>query len=181
MGLTYHFRLTAPATATAAALADFLCELESEAKVMGFDPTIVVNAPFETNEQRAFSRRLTIGLTVTDPRLKRSRLTEKEGIWAHDTVSGSCCVAPAHGVVLVVTDERKRECVLGFFRYPAFIRDADGCEIMPTPNEGAWVFSEFIKTADPRYRKLVKRFAEAGFLAFEQDDYGISAQAAGET
>lgn len=173
MGLTYHFRFAASGTTRAPELADFLSNVEIDAKRMGFDPTVVLDAPFDTEERRLFSRRLTTGLGVQDSRLKCAPLPERLGIWWHDTTNGSCRLAPEHGVVLIVTDERGAEGVFGFFRYPATIRDENGRDIMVTPGADTWTFSEFIKTADPRYRKLVKRFADAGFLAFEQDDYNV--------
>lgn len=70
MGLTYHFEFKALATTTAQELETFLRVIEQEAKAMGFTPTLVLNAVFDTTERKQFARRLTSGLPVEDARLK---------------------------------------------------------------------------------------------------------------
>jgi len=171
MGLTYHFKFAAPSSTRSAELAGFLREVEADAREMGFGPTIVMDGPFDTEERRQFARRLTTGLAIEDRRLKRPRLPDTACVWSHDPVNGSCRVMPEHGVILVVTDARGIECVFGFLRYPRAIRDERANEIMKIELGGGWVFSEFLKSGDPRYRKIVKRFDEAGYLVLEQDDY----------
>lgn len=171
MGLTYHFQFASPAATPASELAEFLGEVEFAAKEMGFGPTLVVNGPFDTTERREFARRLTTGRSITDAQLKRPRLPDNLGTWMHDGVAGSCRIAPEHGVILVLTDEHGQEGVFGFFRYPALIRDRDGNEILRTGLDADWTFSEFLKTGDARYRRIVRMFDEAGFLVQETDDY----------
>ena len=70
MGLTYHFSFRAPAERTAGDLEAFLRIVEKDARAMGFQPTLVVNAVFDSTERKQFARRLTTGLPVEDARLK---------------------------------------------------------------------------------------------------------------
>lgn len=95
MGLSYHYEFRAPAATTAKELENFLLEVQQYAEFAGFDPTVVLNVPFDTPERRRFSRRL--GGAIRD---KGDR------------------VDPKHGVVLVVTDERGAETCFGFLRFP---------------------------------------------------------------
>lgn len=168
MGLTYHFSFTAAASVTAEELAAFLQDIEGDARLMGFHPTIVVNAPFDNSDRRDFSRRTARGLVVEDERL-RGIVLPPETCWNHG--ADYCRLAPEHGVLLVVTDREGRETVFGFFRYPRVIRDRDGREIMPVPGDGAWVSGNFVNSPDHRYRAIVRRFAEAGYLASELDEF----------
>ena len=77
-------------------------------------------------------------------------------------------------MVLVVTDEQGRETILGFFRFPETLRDTKGNIVAETGLGGAWCFRDHVKSADPRFRKLVKEFAEAGYVTTEQDDFAGS-------
>jgi hypothetical protein len=70
MGLSYYYEFAAPATVTAGELEQFLKALEFKAKPLGFSPTSVLNAPFDTPERRAFARRLCGGYYVEDERLR---------------------------------------------------------------------------------------------------------------
>lgn len=172
MGLTYHFSLTAPASVPAAELEAFLRNVEGDARLMGFHPTAVVNGPFDSVERRDFARRVARGLVVEDPRLRGAEFPE--GLcWAAG--DGGCRLAPEHGVMLVVTDERGVETVFGFFRHPRVIRDRAGREIMAAPGDGAWMSGACTKSADPRYRAIVRRFAAAGYLASELDEFEAAA------
>ena len=58
MGLSYHFTLTAPAEAKSEELEQLLKGVERQAKKLGFKPTMVLNALFDTAERREFARRL---------------------------------------------------------------------------------------------------------------------------
>ena len=168
MGLTYHFSFTAPASVPAEDLAAFLQDIEGDARLMGVQPTTVVNGPFDTPERREFARRVARGLTVEDDRM-RGVEPLKETCWSSG--ESYCRLAPEHGVLLVVTDERGSEIVFGFFRYPRVIRDHAGREIMPVPGDGAWVSGDCVKSPDQRYRAIVRRFAAAGYLASELDEF----------
>lgn len=170
MGPTYHFSLAAPALVKAEELEAFLQDIEGDARLMGFDPTTVINGPFDSPERRDFARRVARGFLVEDGRLRGLQFPE-ETCWSFGVEAGFCRLAPEHGVVLVVTDERGRETVFGFFRYPRMICDRAGREIMPVPGEGAWVSGSFVNSPDPRYRSLVRRFADAGYLASELDEF----------
>jgi hypothetical protein len=171
MGLTYEFAFRAPATKSAEDLEDFLRGLEAAAQQMGFCPTTVVNGVFDTTERKQFSRRLTAGLPVEDARLKGANLPDDSRVWQLDASGGSCRVPPSSGVVLVVTNERGEETVMGFLRFPETVKDVQGRIVAETGLGGAWWFRDFLKTPDPRYRMLVRKFAEAGFLETERDDY----------
>ena len=168
MGLTYHFSFAAPAAVPAADLESFLQNVEGDARLMGFNPTTVVNGPFDTPARREFARRVARGLTVEDERLRSVELS-MEACWTCG--DGYCRLAPEHGVLLVVTDERNCEAVFGFFRYPRMIRDRTSREIMTVPGDGAWVSGDCVKSPDQRYRAIVRRFADAGYLASELDEF----------
>lgn len=171
MGLTYHFGFVAPATVSDRTLEAFLRRVERDAQAMGFRPTAVINGPFDTPERRDFSRRIARGLTVTDPRL-RGRTLPEEGYWSRG--EGFCRLAPERGVVLIVTSERGEETALGFFRYPDTIRDREGRTVMSTPGDNVWRSADCVKSPDPRYRSLVRRFAEAGYLDSEIDEFAAA-------
>lgn len=173
MGLTYHYSFTAPAAVPPEKLESFLLNVEGDARLMGFNPTTVVNGPFDTPERREFARRVARGLTVEDDRLQGVELP-KEAYWSCG--DGYCRLAPEHGVLLVATDERGCEVVFGFFRFPRVIRDRTGREIMPVPGNGAWVSGDCIKSPDQRFRAVVRRFAAAGYLASELDEFMPAAQ-----
>src|SRR5205809_6766825 len=103
MGLTYHFEFKAPATTTAGELESFLRGVEQEAKAMGFRPTLVLNAVFDSTERKQFARLLTPGLRVEDARLKGADVPDDRRVWHVETANGSCRVPPTCGVVLAVT------------------------------------------------------------------------------
>lgn len=173
MGLTYHFSFGAPARTTAHDLEAFLRDVEIQAVRLGFQPTVVVNGPFDTAERRDFARRVARGLRFEDERLKGVDLPDTQ-FWSKDPVTGSCRLAPEHGVVLVVTDERGRESVFGFFRYPRKVRACDGRVVMPVPGDGSWASGNFVVSPDPRYRAVVRMFADAGYLVSELDEYAAA-------
>jgi hypothetical protein len=173
MGLTYHYSFTAPAAVPPEELEAFLQDIEGDTRLMGFRPTTVVNGPFDTPERREFARRVARGLTVEDERLRGVELSN-EAYWSCG--DGYCRLAPEHGVLLVVTDERGCEVVFGFFRYPRVIRDRTGRKIMPVPGDGAWVSGDCMKSPDQRYRAIVRRFNAAGYLASELDEFMPAAQ-----
>ena len=123
MGLTYHFKFRAAASKQPEELVSFLRSVEEEARELGFAPTTVLDAVFDTTERKQFSRRLTPGLRVEDPRLKGADLPDDSRVWHLSTAEGTCRVPPSSGVVLVVTNERGQETVMGFLRFPERIED----------------------------------------------------------
>jgi hypothetical protein len=171
MGLSYHFEFRAPAAKTADQLVSFLRSVEEEAKKLGFAPTLVLDAVFDTTERKQFSRRLTTGLPVEDSRLKGANLPDDSRVWHLNTAGGTCRVPPSQGVVLVVTNERGQETVMGFLRFPQRITDSQGRVVAETGLGATWYFRDFVDSPDPRYRALVKKFAEAGYLVAERDEF----------
>jgi hypothetical protein len=171
MGLTFRFTLTAPATTTAAELEKFLKSVESEAQAMGFKPTQLFRASFDTKERKEFARRIHTTYLLTDERLTGVVLPSEKQAWRHDANSGDCWILPEQAVVLVVTDERQVEVVFAFALYSETLNDINGRPLVTIPVGGRWYFSDFTQTPDPRYRKLVNRFAEAGFLESAKDDF----------
>lgn len=177
MSLTYRYSFSAPAETPAEELEVFLRSVETEAKALGFDPTIVLNVKFETPEQRDFARRLSASRVVEDDRLKGNVNLRDDQAWHHHRESGTARLIAREGVVLVITDERGREACFGFLRYPGEIRDTAGVKIMDTPFGQRWQFSDFVQTSDPRYRKLVGQFRLAGYLRSEEDGFADDTQA----
>jgi hypothetical protein len=171
MGLSYFYSLTAPATKTAAELEKFLREVEKEALKMGFNPTLVFNAPFDTKERWEFARWFTTGQKLESDKLKGVMLLREGQIWSHDPATGFCCVIPQHGVLLVVTNEKGHEIVFGFLRYPVTLKDLNGKDVVETGIGDRWHYRSFLDSPDPRYRKIVKHFKAAGFLESEKDEY----------
>lgn len=171
MGLTYHYAFRAPATVTPSVLSDFLRGVEKFAVSLGFRPTTVLSAAFDSPERLEFARRLTTGLPLQTDLIKNRRMSDINGVWFYDPDRGSCRVAPKQGVLLVVTDERGCESIFGFFRYPTHLTDSSGQRIGPTDFDQGWMFTDHMKSPDPRYRAIVKKFAEAGYLEFEKDEF----------
>jgi len=171
MGLSYHFTFSAPAIAAAKDLVMFLKSVEKEAKVMGFEPTLVLDAAFDTPKRQEFARQLTTGLRLENDKLKGVVLLRDGQVWQHDPVTGSCRVIPNRGVVLVVTDVQKRETVFGFFQFPATLQDLNGKDVAMTHQGDRWTFQNFVNSPEPRFRRMVKRFAVAGYLDAEQDEF----------
>lgn len=174
MGLSYHYSFRAAPSATAEELAAFLRLVEGDARLMGFAPTLVVTGPFDNPERRDFARRVARPLTVEDRRLRFAELPA-ELCWTFLPDVGVCRLAPKEGVLLVVTDERGRESVFGFFRFPEVIRDIGGRELMRIEGGGSWSSGGFVDSPDPRYRAIVRRFRDAGFLESEHDEFARAA------
>ena len=171
MGLSYHYSFSAPDTTTAAELEEFLHSVEEDAKELGFAPVLVLDAAFDTSERQKFARQLTTGARVESDKLKGVVLLRDGQVWNHDPVTGSCRVIPKCGVVLVVTNAQKHESVFGFFRYPTALQDLNGKDVVATHQGGRWTFQNFVNSPDPRFRQIVKRFADAGYLVAERDEF----------
>lgn len=171
MALSFYYKFGAPAGKTAEALEQFFKTLEVDARRLGFTPTLVVNAWFDSPERRRFARQLTSGLPLENDRFKGDVPVDETQVFSHDPATGMCRVIPEQGVFLVVTNEQREETVLGMFRYPEFIRDSNGRNIAPTNAGADWRFEDFVDSPDPRFRVLVRKIADAGFLREAVDEY----------
>jgi hypothetical protein len=174
MGLSYFYEFQEPAKTTAAELETFLKEVQLYAESVGFDPTMVLNVPFDTPERREFAHRLSASLWVQDERLKAGAIPDPEQVRNHDPTSGECRLIPERGVVLVVTDEKGCETTFGFLRYPSRISDQRGNVLAETDHGDAWVFRDFVDSPDPRFRRVVQMFDKAGYLRSESDEFKSS-------
>ncbi len=171
MGLSYYYTLTAAATASAQDLTAFLKGVEKEVQRMGFEPTIVLDATFDTAERRRFVRGLTTGFPIEDERLKGVALPADAAVWEHNPHGGSCHLLPSRGVVLVITDAQGCETVFGFFQFAEIVKDVHGRAFAETGLSGRWHLSQFVDSPDPRFREIVRLFDEAGFLESEKDEF----------
>jgi hypothetical protein len=171
MSLSYHFSFAASAKTKPGDLEAFLKSIEPEAKEMGFNPTLVLNASFDTPERKEFARRLVTGLPVEDERLKGVALPTPGTVWSHDQQQGKARVIPTKAVMLVLTDERQCETIFGFYKYPEEVLDIHGKAIAKTGLKNRWVSRDFVDSPDPRFRTLVRRFADAGYLESEKDEF----------
>ena len=103
MSLSYYFTFNARPEIKAEELMAFLKGVEIEAKRLGFSPTLVLNASFDTVERRQFARRLTMGLRIADERLAGAEFLGNAAIWRRNPQDGSCRLLPTNGVVLAVS------------------------------------------------------------------------------
>ena len=171
MGLSFFYEFTAPADTSASELETFLRDVEREAKSLGFNPTIVLNVPFDTPERREFANRLGGNFALQDERLKGAAIPVPGQLRIHDPESGECRLFPDRGVVLVVTDERGCESCFGFFQFPEHIIDIHGAILANTGLEGRWRFRDFVDSPDSRYRVIVAKFSERGFARSVKDEF----------
>jgi hypothetical protein len=74
-------------------------------------------------------------------------------------------------VVLVVTDEQGCETMFGFFQYAESVKDVHGRTLAETGLAGRWHLSQSVDGPDPRFRAVVRLFAEAGLLEREKDEF----------
>ena len=138
---------------------------------MGFKPTMVLDAPFDTAEQKQFARRLTTGLPVEDIRLKGANLPDDSRVWHHDSTSGSCRVPPSRGVVLVVTHETGCETIFGFFQFPEAVLDTRRRVVAETGIERSVVVPDFVKVRTSASGRSSTSSGDAGFVEEEVDEY----------
>ena len=127
--------------------------------------------PFDTPERREFANRLGGNFTLQDDRLKGIAMPAPGQLRDHDRESGECRLFPERAVVLVVTDERGCEACFGFFQFPEHVTDMNGAILADTGLEGRWWFRDFVNSPDPRYRAIVKRFDERGFVRVVKDEF----------
>ena len=132
MSLSYYFTFSARPETKAEELVAFLKGVETEAKRMGFSPTLVLDASFDTAERREFARRLTAGLRVQGGRLASATLPADASVHRDDLHNGSCRLMPTDGVIPVVTDEHGDAIIVGFFRYPEEVKDVNGSTVAET-------------------------------------------------
>ena len=171
MGLTCHFEIGASAEHTPEQLEEFLKTVDQEALNLGFKPTSVLNVPFDTEERRQFARRLTTGHLIQSEKLKGVVLLGEGQVFTHSALQGDCRLIPEHGVILVVTDEHRCETIFGFFRYPTALKDVNGRNLLSTGLGRDWFFRDSFKSPDPRFRKLLRKFAAADYLKNLEDDF----------
>jgi hypothetical protein len=171
MSLSLHFTFSAPTKTSAAVLEDFLHDVEADALKIGFNPTLVLNVPFNTKERREFVRWFTTGLKLESEKLKGVVMLRDGQVWGHDPAQGFCFVIPEHGVLLTVTNEKGHETVFGFLRYPKSLKDLNGNAVVNTGAGKGWMYRNFVDSPDPRYRQIVKRFTDAGYTELEKDEF----------
>ena len=92
-------------------------------------------------------------------------------VWSHDQQHGTARVIPRKAVVLILTDERQCETIFGFFKYPEEVMDIHGKPIAKAGLKNRWISRDFVDSPDPRFRKIVRRFADAGYLESEKDEF----------
>ncbi len=61
--------------------------------------------------------------------------------------------------------------MFAFARYPKALTDLNGRVLLEIPVGGRWHFEDFIQSPDPRFRKIIKRFADAGYVESVRDDF----------
>jgi hypothetical protein len=168
MSLNYYYEFGAPASATAQELEEFLHGVQKSAASLGFDPTVVLNVPFDSQERREFARRLGGMFTFADERLKGAVLDDPAVACRFDAVFGDCRIFPERGVVLVVTNERGEENCFGFFVFPESVATSRGA--IPT-GATEWRFNDYVQSPDSRYRQIVQAFSNAGYLRSARDEF----------
>ena len=171
MSLSYYYTFSAPATAAADDLLEFLGSVEEEAKEMGFKPTMLLEAVFDTPARREFARRVVPAIHIEDEQLQGVVLPVPEQFRDYSPETGHCRLEAERAVILVVTDEHGGETVFGFARYPETLRDIHGRELLKTKVGDKWHWQDFVDSPDPRYRQIVKRFTAAGYTEFENYEY----------
>jgi hypothetical protein len=171
MGLDYTFTLGAPARTPAKTLLDFLKSVGDYAQTLGFQPKSVFSATFATQEQRDFASRIGLPVSIADEKLKGVVQLNEKRVVNFIPIAGRCHVLPKRAVALVVTDEWQCKTVFAFARYPETIDNVNGKALVRIPFGKRWHFSGLIQNPDPRYRKIVKRFADAGYVKTERDEF----------
>jgi hypothetical protein len=138
---------------------------------LGFDPTIVLNVPFDTPERREFANRLGGNFPLQDERIKGVVIPAPGQLRNHDPQSGECRLFPEHGVVLIVTDERGYETCFGFVELPEHIIDIHSAILADIRLGGRWWFRDFVDSPDLRFRAIVAKFSERGFMRTVKDEF----------
>lgn len=175
MSLNFHYEFRAPATTSVEELKSFLSEVGAHALDLGFVNAVTVNCVFRSVDQLDFARRVCLLPWITDERIKSADFSSDPAVCRQDREAGECSVYPASGVILVVVNEAGHEATFGFLKFPQTIAGIaeDGSRVLfEPPGCSDWQFQQRVQSPDPRYRALIRDFAEAGFLASTEDDYG---------
>jgi hypothetical protein len=51
------------------------------------------------------------------------------------------------------------------------LQDLNGRDVVTTHQGDGWTFQSFVNSPDPRFRQIVKRFADAGYLDAARDEF----------
>ena len=174
MSLDYHYEFRAPEAMPVAELKSFLAKVGKHALELGFSNAVTIDCVFRSVDQLDFARRICVLPWVEDERLKTVDFSTDPAVHRQDRELGECGVFPVHGVVLVVVNETGLETTFGFLKFPPAIEgmtDVGSRVRIENPVGADWRFGQRVQSPDPRYRALVRDFAEAGFLASEEDEY----------
>jgi hypothetical protein len=174
MSLDYHYEFRAPALTPVETIRTFLSKVGSHALAMGFIDAVFVDCAFQSDEQRHFARRICDLPWMKHERLQSANFSSDPAVHRLDTEAGECGVFPVSGVILVVVNETGLETTFGFLRFPQSLTGTagDGTLVsIQNPAGTDWQFRHRVQSPDPRYRALVRDFAEAGYLAMERDEY----------
>lgn len=175
MSLNFDYEFKAPATTPIEELKSFLTDVGSHALDLGFANSATVNCVFRSVDQLDFARRVCVLPWVADGRIKSADFSSDPAVSRQDREAGECSVYPTSGVILVVVNEAGHEATFGFLKFPlsiAGIADDGSRVLVEPPGWSDWQFHQRVQSPDPRYRALVRDFADAGFLASEEDEYG---------
>jgi hypothetical protein len=110
------------------------------------------------------------GYRIENEGLKNAKL-KPDSAWEFDQQGCMCRLIPESAVILITVDEQARETIFGFMRYPEAVQDAHGKVLLATPLGRRWYFRDHVKSADPRYRQIVERFRQAGYLQSAEDEF----------
>ena len=168
--MAYAFTLRAPASVAAIDLQRFLMSVEDEAQAIGFEPTLTFGLEFKSRKQRVIASRLRIWFPIAADKLKGAT-PRREQVLDWQPPAGRWRVLPDEAQILVLVNEAGAETAFGFGLYPETLNDANGHPLLKIPVGGRWHFSGVIKSPDPRYRNIVKRFSAAGYVEAESDDF----------
>ena len=174
MSLNLYYEFRAPATTPVEDLKSFLSEVGAHALDLGFVNAVTVNCVFRSVDQLDFARRVCLLPWITDERIKSADFSSDPAVSRQDREAGECSVYPTSGVILVVVNEAGHEATFGFLKFPQTITGIaeDGSRGLIEPSGYSdWHFQQRVQSPDPRYRTLVRDFADAGFLVSEEDEY----------
>ena len=126
---------------------------------------------FNTQQNREIARLIHIFHSICDDKLKGVTMPFRDQILHFHSITGHCRLLPKEAVVLVLVNEQGAGTAFGFVVYPEILNDISGNLLLKIPVGGRWYFSDSFNSPDPRYRKIAKRFANAGYLEAELDGF----------